>query len=276
VAAALILTSLYLFSLPSEGPEDRETTVEKDLGPTATAPPVWPSQWDLLATDPDTGVAATVVDIAEVRTDGSWWDPYIYIRVATRSRAISEFGSFSLASHSWWVYLDFGDGNNDWIAEERPLGICSHAWDGTGGDWGVGPGCDVFDTLTDTDVGSAVRMLQCPSNLDCIDFALEKSDYPGLGIDLIVTAATDKTEDLDLAGDAFRNPKSAYPACDPIYFDDCTPPARISLQIPEFPSLLAVVAGVPTVLIVMRRRRARPTAKTPEAPMPPPDDLHYG
>jgi len=276
VAAALLLISLSYLFLPSEGPAARDDPVARDLGPTATSPPVWPSQWNLLVTDPDTGVVATVVDIVEVRWAGSWWDSYTYIRVATRSRAFWESGGLNLASHSWWLYLDFGDGNNDWIVEERSLGICSHAWNGTGGDWGIGPGCDVFDTLTDTDVGSAVRILKCSSNLDCVDFALEKSAYPGLGSDLIVTAAADKVEDLDLAGDTFRNPRNAYPACDPVSFDDCTPPARISLQIPEFPSLLAVVVGVPTVLIVMRRRRARTTAKTPEAPMPPRDDLDYG
>lgn len=259
VAAALILILLYGFSFPSNGGEGGETRVDSDPGPTATAPPAWPPQWDLLATDVDTGVASTVVDLAEVWTAGTYWDSYAYIRIVTDSRAFLETGGLRLTSHSWWVYLDFGDGYNDWIVAEQSLGLCSHAWDGTNGDWGVGAGCDVFDTLTASDVGSAVRILRCSSELDCIDFALEKSDYPGLGFDLIVTVAADKMEDLNLAGDTFRNPRNAYGGCDPIYFDDCTPPARISLQIPEFPSLLTAVVGVPAVLAIMCRRRARRT-----------------
>ena len=268
VALAVVVLLLIPFSqvvLPSEGVADAERRVNSDPGPAATTPPAWPPQWNLLVTDPDTGMSSKVVDVVEVRTYGSGFDAYVYVRIVTGTRAIRETGGLQLAGHSWWVYLDFGDGNNDWIVEERPIGVCSHIWDGANADWGVGAGCDVFDTLTDADVGSAVRVVPCYSGVDCVDFAVEKSDYPGLDWELILTAAADRAEDLDLAGDRSRNPRSASPGCDPVYFDDCTPPARISLQIPEFPSLLAIVAGVPAVLAVMRRRTA---ARARQGPRP--------
>jgi len=264
-AAALLLLPLSQVFLPSEDGVDAEGRIGSDPGPAATVRPVWPSQWSLLVTDPDVGVSAKVIDVVEVRVYSSGWNEYVYVRIVTQTRAIWETGGLQLAGHSWWVYLDFGDGNNDWIVEERLLGICSLGWDGANADWGVGAGCDVFDTLTDADVGSAVRVVPCYSGVDCVDFALEKSDYPGLGWELILTAATDRAEDLDLAGDRSRNPRSASPGCDPAYFDDCTVPARISLQIPELPSLLAIVAGVPAVLAVMRRRTAARARRSPRA-----------
>jgi len=193
------------------------------------------------------------VDITYVEAGNFWPDHYIY--VAIRLRGTSPV----LANHSWWVYLDNGyptstrDGNNDWLVEERPGEVCTYAWDATNADWGVnGTGCDVSDTDTDTDIGSAVRIgPDCNFGVQyCVEFAIEKSDYPGLGQRPWVTAASSAVEDFNLLGNTDENPTNGVssPCSDPA-FDDCTWP----VEIPEFSSL-AIMVAVPAIIFAVSRR----------------------
>lgn len=272
--AAFLLAPLYALSLPSEGGGIPEGPSSADAGlppaapdaeTAATYPPTWPSQWTLLVTDPDVGVNGRFVDIVDVRWGAGGWNPYLYLRILTGATALWESWQIDLATHSWWVYLALGGGNNDWIIEERSFGICSLAWNQSAGTWGIRPGCDVVDTLTDADVGSAVRIVKCTPSFYCVDFAIEVSDYPGLyGLDVVITAAVDAIGDRDLYGDASWNPRNAQGGCDPPDFDDCAPPAWIYVPIPEFPSFLAVALVVPAILAVRRRRADRPPQR-PEA-----------
>lgn len=225
--------------------------------PAATVPPSWPGfGWRTF--DPDEGISDTTLELLEVRADNYWPGGYIYVRF------VVEGTSPVLTNNSWWLYLDNGypnataDGNNDWLVMERPLGsgeVCSYQWDATNSDWGVaGTGCDVSDTLTDTDIGSAVRVVNnCFVGRGCIDFAIEKSDYPGLGQRPYVTLASDAQEDLDLLGDPNRNPSSGGTGCSVAAFDDCT--SRV--EIPEFaegPMATALPALLGLVLLRFRRK----------------------
>ena len=216
--------------------------------PTASDPPSWPTSWNSLATDPDEGVSDTTLEILEVRAGES--TEYLYFRL------IVEGSPPVLTDNTWWVYLDLtADGDNDWVIEERPVGsgeVCSFAWGGSS--WGTGsPGCDISESIGDSDVGSSVRVVgSCSGSNGCVDFALEKSDYSGLGATPKVTAADDATEDLSLEGNTNRNPTdTGGGACDDVNFDDCTAP----LSVPEFTDLLVALAPALLVPLFLRRRR---------------------
>jgi hypothetical protein len=218
--------------------------------PTASTPPSWPSTWYFRASDPDEGLADTTIEILEVRANWDW-GPYFYMRF------VVEGSSPVLTDNSWWFYLDwsFGGGSNDWLVEETSSTVCSYEWDTTNSDWGTGGGgCDVTDSLTDSDVGSAVRTVSsCQGSNGCVDFALEVSDYPGFATRPYVTLAADPTEDLDLLGNTTRNPRDqGGGGCDAnTGFAECVEP----VEIPEFGTPL--LAAAPLALLALRGRRRR-------------------
>ena len=211
----------------------------------ASSAPSWPGSWTSAGTDPDEGLTDTTLELIEVQFSSA--TEYLYLRM------IVEGSTPVLTENTWWLYLDLtGDGQNDWLVEERPDGsggVCSFQWDTGNGDWGTGSGCDVTDSVTDSDTGSAVRTVSsCSGSNGCVDFALEKSDYAGLGTNPRTTGAADAVEDLNLLGDTNRNPTDTGPgACDVGAFDDCTAP----MAIPEFPTALVALA----VLLLAWRRR---------------------
>ena len=252
---ALIVMEMTPWAGPGDlTDESGESTRGEGLPvPAATVPPSWPASFTLLLTDPADGQADPTLDLLEVRASNFWPDGYLYIRF------VVDGSSPVLTDNTWWLYFDNGfpdsvpDGNNDWLVEERSGDLCSYIWDTSGSDWSVGGGCDVTDSVTDADVGSAVRAVaNCYAGMGCIDFAIEKSDYAALGQRPQVTLASDATEDLNLLGDGNRNPLSAPGGCDVAAFDDCTG----SIAVPEFPVLVAI--GLSTLVFPwVRRRRAR-------------------
>ena len=237
---------------PWGGPRDLtgETTTRGDSppAPAATVPPSWPASWTFKTADADEGIGDTTTELLELDAINFFPSGYIYVRLQV------EGTSPVLTNNTWWLYLDnaVGDGNNDWLVEEQSGALCSYQWDTTNNDWGVAGGCDVTDTLTDVDIGGAVRVVSgCNGSRGCIDFALEKSDYPGLGQRPFVTGAADAMEDLNLEGDVNRNPVSGGGGCSVAAFDDCTG----SVEIPEF-GLLPMALFLPAVLLFARRRRS--------------------
>jgi len=259
--AALPATALVVIeSTPWEGQVDttEPATTRGTRGgsvpmPTASSPPSWPSTWTLSATDPDEGVADTTMEILEVRVYHDW-GPYVFLRF------VVEGSSPVLTDNSWWLYIDFSAsmGSNDWLIEEKPSGsggVCSYGWDTTNSDWGTGGGgCDVTDSLTDADVGSAARTVgSCYGSNGCVDLALEVSDYSGFPAVFWTTLAADATEDLDLLGNATRNPRDTGGSpCDAdTGFGECVEP----VQIPEFP--VPLVAAIAIAPIVLRNIRGR-------------------
>lgn len=224
-----------------------------------TPPVVWPSIgwppfWNPRASDPDDGLDPTL-DILEVRAYNDWSSPYLYVRL------VVEASPPGILNHTFWLYLDQGwphDGNNDWLVEEksRTATLCSYGWDAANGDWGVvGGGCDITDTMRDSDDGSAVRVVSnCIGARGCVDFALEKADYPGLSNRPGATAASDSVEDLDLLGSLPRNPVSAVGGCSVSEFDDCTVPFEV--EISEFGDIfLATLIALTLGLCAVRRIR---------------------
>jgi hypothetical protein len=133
-------------------------------GPQASSAPTWPTVWNSAGTDADDGIVDTTLEILEVHVGGD--SEYLFVRIEI------EGSSPTLTDNSWWVYLDLtGDGNNDWLIQELSTEVCSYQWDTGNTNWGVLGGCDATATITDGDVGSAVRAVTCGSS-GCIDFAL--------------------------------------------------------------------------------------------------------
>jgi len=236
----------------------RGTRGDTEPLPHASAPPSWPGSWISIATDPDEAVADPTVEILEMQRASS--AEYLFLRMVVKGIAPV------LTNNTWWLLLDVDYAvtvDNDWMVQELPVGsgeVCSYAWDISNTRWGVNGGaCDLTDTLTDTDIGSAVRVVAgCVGSSGCVDFALERSDYSGLGVGTdYVTGFADPAEGLDLRGDTTRNPEdTGAPPCD-APFGDCT----AALQIPEVPGILAAVSFIVPLVgwrtHVARRRHAQ-------------------
>jgi len=246
---------------PWAGPRDltdvegQSTRGERPPVPEATVPPAWPAVWTSVASDPNDGLADPTVDILSVEV-ADVVGGYIYFRFVVAGTTPV------LTDNTWWFYIDdLGGGGNDYLVVERSTDVCTYLWDTGPGDWGQGAGCDLTATLTDADIGSAVRTVStCYTGPDrgCVDFALERSDYPLVYPWTVwLTLAADVTEDLNLSGDTNRDPASAPGGCNVAAFDDCTS----GVFIPEFP-LLAAMAVSALVLLGVRRvpRRGRRAA----------------
>jgi hypothetical protein len=255
-------TGLFDSTVPHEGLKAAEGTKGGgEPGPMATAPPSDPGLWTTLGTDYTNGEVFTdqSLNITEMFFADS--SEYLYVRLELNS-------DVTITDNTWWIYLDLeGDGDNDWlIAENSTSGVCSYQWDGT--NWGVTDiGCDLTDTLTWADIGSGIKVTtDCSGLNDCIDFALEKTDYSGLDYDAIVTGASDDTEDLEFnptgegSDDNVRNPTDAdggNPCDTPSGMMGGEYDCQAPVAIPEFEEVivpLSFAVMVPVAVLWKRKR----------------------
>lgn len=180
----------------------------------------WPYDWISIGNDSigDGTLGDTTLNITEIKT--AYNSDHLFIRL------VLEGAMPKLTENSWWTYLDLtADGENDWLVEERPDtsgGIFSYEWNATNNNWTQ----NFTSTLSDMDNDSAVRNITV-GGFGCVDFALKRSDYPGLDINVFnITCASDELEDLNLSGDTNRNPTdtSDPSGSDVAEFDDSAGP----------------------------------------------------
>ncbi|HKZ49091.1 MAG TPA: hypothetical protein VJ397_09965 [Thermoplasmata archaeon] len=230
----------------------RGTRGDNNPAPTATAPPDWtPCGGTASWTDFDEGLSDPALEIREVQAANCWPDGYIIVRFTLEASAPT------LTDNSYWIYVSpsGAPGPPQWLVEELSTEVCTYNWDATNGDWGVGgSGCDVTDTLTDTDVGSAVRTVSnCWVSFGCVDFALEKSDYPGIWERPWIRLSTYEAEDFDLLGNTTRDPTTQSSVQD----------ISGMFEIAEFSHIGVVAAAVVLPFLVRRRCARRPSAVRP-------------
>jgi hypothetical protein len=211
-------------------------------GAPATTPPSWPTSWISFATDEDDGFTDASLEILELYYSDT--PQYLYIRTRTESNAAP-----ILTDNSWWLYIDLtGDGTNDWLIEEKSDYIWNYQWNATNNNWGTDS--DFAETLTDADIGGAVRVTMMTIDATaygCIDFAIEKGNFASMDGPSI-TAACSANEDETLSGDA------------DVALSDCTSSNSV-LHTPEFSDLVVPIIGIVVIFIVTKQRRRKKGSK---------------
>ncbi|HLB69147.1 MAG TPA: hypothetical protein VJN63_11970 [Thermoplasmata archaeon] len=246
-------------AFPSAGTRGR---VVNDVYPLPIVP--WPPrQVDLydpyrlwfLGWDPTEGLPDRATEVRLVMGRSLWG--YLFVRIVLAETDPDLF------SHTYWVYVDLnqvGFDGNDWLVEEKSgvRTLCSYQWDAAEGNWGVGGvGCDMTDTIRDSDLDGAVRVVDhCWPMYGCIDFAIRSDRYPGLGGNPHVSVAAEGTEDLLLDGSPDRNPSTGPSGCNVIQFDDCSVYMAV---IPEFGGLLPLLLLAIAPAVILRPRCHRVT-----------------